>query len=180
MSIDSLDDIPQECRDLLGDFLRDIEPLVSDIDWGNATMSDLEALGTSIDEPVSDMDVKMEQAGCDDIDFDGDDEQGFELSLELARQEAPGAVAWLEFLREVSTAFDTSGTAVDSADAPEDCDAALEAVRDLMSESETMTDLPVDQLMSAASILQSITSLCSIDEMAALFDDPAFTEWSGG
>ena len=49
-----------------------------------------------------------------------------------------------------------------------------------MSESETMTDLPVDQLMSAGTILQSITSLCSIDEMAALFDDPAFTEWSGG
>ena len=57
-----LDDIPQECRDLIGDFLREIEPLVSDIDWENATMADLERLGDVIEEPVSDMDVKMEQA----------------------------------------------------------------------------------------------------------------------
>ncbi len=180
VSVGSLDDIPEECREIMGDFLREIEPIVSDIDWENATMADLEQLGTSIDAPVNEIDAEMEQAGCNDIDFNGDDERGFELSLELAREEAPGVVGWLEFIRDVSSGFDLDATPDESAGAPEDCDEALAAVRELMSSSDSMMELPVDDLLAASSTIQATTSLCSVDEMAALFNDPDFQAWSEG
>ena len=181
-SVVDLGDIPQECRDLLGDVLREIEPIVQDIDWENATMADLAEFGEEIDVPMSEIEVEMDAAGCNDLDFDGDDEGGFELMLELAEQEAPGVVGWLEFILDASNDFDAAveDTGDEQAAAPENCDEALTAVRDLMDQSETMMDLPVDELLAASTTLQNITMLCSIEEMTALFEDPDFVAWSEG
>jgi len=182
VEISSVDEIPEECRRILGDFLRQIEPVVSGVDWENATMADLEDLGTAIEAPSTAIEVEMEQSGCNDIDFAGGADAGFLMSLKLAEEEAPGAVAWLEFVRDVSGGFDSSTaageTTGDPADDPETCDEAIGAVRDLMSQTGSMLELPVDQLLTASSVLQAVPAVCSTEEMNELLNDPEFLAWS--
>lgn len=182
VEISAVDEIPEECRRILGDFLRQIEPVVSGVDWQNATMADLDGLGTAIEAPSAEIEVEMERSGCNDIEFAGGADAGFLMSLRMAEQEAPGAVAWLEFVRDVSGGFDSSTAVVESAgdpeDDPEDCNEAIMAVRELMSQTPSMMELPVDEMMSAGSALQAVPALCSIDEMGELLDDPEFLAWS--
>lgn len=182
VEISGLDEIPEECRQILVGFLQEVEPVVSDVDWQTATMSDLSAVGAAIEGPSAEVDVDMEEAGCNEMNFVGGEDAGFVMSLELAQSEAPGAVSWLEFVRNVSDGFDgaepVAELAGDPEDDPETCDEALTAVRDLMSVSDTMTALPVDELLTAGTNLQAIPAVCSFEEMDVLFDDPDFQAWS--
>lgn len=180
--ISSLEEIPEECRRILRDFLRQVEPIVSDVDWPNATTADLAELGTAIEGPSAETDAEMERAGCNDMKFEGGDDQGFAMSLQLARSEVPGAVPWLEFVRDVSEGFDAAAPASelsgDPADDPETCDEAMTAVRELMSAADSMMELPVDELLAASTNLQAIPAVCSVEEIDALFNDPDFQAWS--
>ena len=43
-----------------------------------------------------------------------------------------------------------------------------------------MMELPVDEVMAAGNTITNITTVCSIDEMSALFEDPDFLAWTEG
>lgn len=178
--ISDFNDLPKECRDLMTSFLKDIEPTVSQVDWDNATMADLEALAVDLEDPSTQIGDDMTAAGCDDFDFGANDEASFDLAIDLAEREAPGVVGWLEFIRDVSSSFDTDTGVPTNADIPEDCDGAIAYVKDLMSQSASMTELPVDELMNVSSAMLAIQSQCSIQETATFFEDEAVTDWLDG
>jgi hypothetical protein len=174
--ITNLDDIPDECIDIMTAFLRDIEPVVSKVDWQTATMADLESLDTALSDQSTRVDDEMAKAGCNNFEFGADDQGGFALALELARTEAPGVVGWLEFIQQLSDGLNTGdGT---SAAVPKDCQGAIDYVRGLVAKADTMFELPVAEVMSVTTAFATIQSECSAAEAAAFFDDPAFAAWA--
>lgn len=175
--ITNLDDIPDECIDIMKAFLRDIEPVVSKVDWQTATMADLESLDTALSEQSTRVDDEMAKAGCNNFEFGADDEGGFALALELARTEAPGVVGWLEFIQELSDGFNT-GDGTSAGAVPKDCQGAIGYVRDLVAKADTMFELPVADVMSVTTAFATIQSECSAAEAAAFFDDPEFAAWA--
>ncbi|MEZ5377617.1 MAG: hypothetical protein R2733_14020 [Acidimicrobiales bacterium] len=167
-TIRSLDDLPSECRDAIGDFLRTIEPTVSEIDWENATLADMEEIGTALDEPGTEFETRMADAGCEDIQPDSD-EESVALMIELAEQEAPGTVGFLTFISSFATSFDEGAAA--SSDVPADCDGAIAYVEGLMADSESMMELPMSEMVNVTAAMEVITSECSLEESAAFLED---------
>ncbi len=104
--IAGLDGVPSECVDLMGQYLEVLEPAVKDTDWENATMEDMISLGDSIPEPSEDMEAAMTAAGCDDLQFDGGDDEAFAAVLAIARDKAPGTVGYLTWIESMMSGFE--------------------------------------------------------------------------
>lgn len=103
--IAALDGVPSECVDLMVDYLKVLEPAVEDIDWENATMEEMANLGEQIPEPSEDMEAQMTAAGCDDLEFEGGDEESFAAIVALAQREAPGTVGYLTWVQGLMSDF---------------------------------------------------------------------------
>jgi hypothetical protein len=167
-SIDALDDIPKPCRDLMADFLRDVEPIVSQVDWQAATLSDFEQVSSEFEERANEFDLATEREGCDDLQFEEDD--GFGLILELADDVAPGTVPFFEFLDSMRAGVppidgdDDGGTA---SGALEDCDDAIENIERLMAEYDAFTEVPVSELAKFAN-MASVMMSCTPDQLSFL------------
>ncbi len=174
-AITSLDELPSECREVMGDFLRAIEPTVSQVDWETATMADMERLTGEIDTATTDFDTRLEEAGCDDFE-PGDDDTSFAIMIELAEKEAPGTVGWLMFIETFVAGFDDE--AATSADVPADCDGALAYVENLTTDAETMMELPMGEVMNVGAAVETIQSECSLEQSAAFFEE--YADFFGG
>lgn len=168
LTMSSIDDIPQVCQDLMADFLRDIEPIVSPIDWDNATMADFEQVATDF-EPIADtFDTDSKATGeCDDIDMD--DDGSLDILVEFAEQEAPGATGFLAFLSSFMSAVADPFTGDNDA-AFSTCEDAIDYMDGLMNEYESSADIPLADLSAMAGIAGVIFT-CS-PEQQAYFDSP--------
>jgi hypothetical protein len=165
-SIDSIDDIPEECRDLMADFLRDIEPIVEPVDWSNATLADFEQIAADFEERSAAFDTQSGAEGCDDLDFADDD--GFDLVVEFADDVAPGTVPFFEFLDsmrgsvvppEDDEALPTGGL--------EDCDDAVDGIEQLMDDYDAFSEVPVSELTKYANMGMVMTS-CTPEQLEFL------------
>jgi hypothetical protein len=137
----------------------------------------MESLNVALSDENLTLDDEMTAAGCDQYQFGPNDDLGFELALELARSEAPGVVGWLEFIKSVSSDLDPNGQ---SADVPQDCEGAMDYVRNLVSTSATMMELPVSDVMAITGAMTTIQTKCTADQVNAFFTDEALTTWMGG
>ena len=63
-----LGDVPQECVDLFTEYLQEIEPVVSEVDWETADMSAMEEVGAALEVSSEEYETAITEAGCDDID----------------------------------------------------------------------------------------------------------------
>ena len=194
IKVNDLDDIPDECIDLFADFLKKIEPIVEDVDWENADLSAMESITEELDAEASGMDEEMEDAGCNDYELD--DEASMDTFIELAKDEAPGTVAYFEFIQrlqedfseitipEVDTADDGGDDEAvdlgDTGDVPQDCQGAIDYMRDLMDQYDSMMDMTVTEMSGVGTASGVISSTCSVNEMNEFFNDPAVTEWMSG
>lgn len=175
-TVSSIDDIPQVCQDLMADFLRDIEPIVSPIDWDNATMADFEQVGTDF-EPIADkFDADSEATGqCDDIDMDEDG--SLDILVEFAEQEAAGTVGFLTFLSSFMDAV--VGPVTGSGDAAfSTCDDAIDFIDGLMNDYESSADVPMSDLTAMAGIA-GVMLTCT-PEQQAYFTSPEVTAYLEG
>ncbi len=170
----NLGDLPAECRQIMGDFLREIEPIVNAIDWQNATLGSLDEFETTFDEPSNRLDVDMEASGCDQYNFGPETEDGMAFTIELARVEAPGVIGWLEFIRDLGDV----GDPVDGV--PADCDGAIAFVAELIENSSGMSEVPLAQFIGVTSVITTIQTECPPEQAAAFFADPAFVAWGDG
>jgi hypothetical protein len=178
--VGSLDDVPAECRELMATFLRAVEPLVSGIDWQTATIEDLQAIEADLAPTTEEMDQAMANSDCDKYEFGGDTADSFDLAIELAQSEAPGTVGWLEFFRSFADAFDpTADGSAGNTDLPQDCDGLVAYLRNLMTQTDSVMELPAAELANVSSIAMSMSSECQA-EFAALYNDPAFAAWFDG
>ena len=172
VTIDDLDQLPAECRQIMGNFLREIEPIVTAVDWENATMGDLETFDTDFAEPSDRLDAAMEASGCDRFEFGPATDDGMAFTIELAQTDAPGVISWLEFIRDLGN---LTGTALD---VPTDCEGAIAFMSDLIAGSSGISESPLTQLPGVTSVMSTIQSECPPEQATAFFEDPALMAWS--
>ena len=179
VTITEIDDIPDECRQIMGDFLREIEPMVEGIDWDTATVASLQLFEESFDEPSVRLEQALAGSGCDVYDFGPDEESGLEFSLALARQEAPGVVGYLEFIRDLFEGFDPDDQS-DDPGLPTDCDGAIAFVSDVVERTDNLSDLPVSDYVNVTAVLNTIQFNCPPDRAEQFYEGPVFAAWVAG
>ena len=159
--IRTVDEIPQECRDEMAAFLREIEPTVSSIDWEDASISDFESIADDFTQETAAFEAASDTAGCNDLVFEENGE--FDLLVEFAEQEAPGVAGFFEFLdlmRESSSPASDGDTAV----TVETCAEGIEFVEGLMAEYDTIRDVPASQLATFQQ-LPEVFITCTPDQV---------------
>jgi hypothetical protein len=194
IKVNSINDIPQKCVDLMGDFLKKIEPIVKDIDWKNAKISDMQGVSDQLDAETSSIDDQMTSSGCDKYQLD--DSASMDAIIQLAKDKAPGTVAYFEFIKNLSASdlssadlsaggSNTGGDAGASdtgaaTDVPQDCDGAINYIKGLMDKYQSMQDLNVSQLQTISKVTSVITTKCSVTQMNQFLTDPKVTSWMSG
>ena len=194
--VNSLDDVPDNCKDLMRSFLRELEPLVEDIDFQTATMADLEAIADDLDGATADFDVRAADENCENLDF-GSDAASFDAIVEFARNEAPGTVGYFEFIAgfigdldtSIATGEDGDGGDDDGGDGDGDtaspdaggsCNEAIAVIEQAVAASDSMNDLPLSEISELSETLFTITTECSFNEMDAFFQRADIDAWLNG
>lgn len=155
ITIDSVDELPDECVELMVDFLKEVEPTVESIDWSSATLDDLTPIMSEIEPLGRDMEEKTAAAGCDRYEF-ADEGDELEALREVAAEEAPGVAEWLTFLSEMSAAQEPGS----STDGPQNCDDAIAYLEDLVASGVTMTSLPISELSTVQQAVSVVSGTC--------------------
>ncbi|MGC2241107.1 MAG: hypothetical protein WA726_09730 [Acidimicrobiia bacterium] len=168
-------DIPQECIDAFAGFLREIEPYVADIDWENATTADLEQLGNDLEPLSSAYDDSVAGTNCDNIQLDASDEESFQFMIDMAKREAPGTVAYLEWVEQIATSVTDPGT-----QASGDCESDIAALQAIVDEGGTMADLPLGDLSTVSALITSISTACSASRAAEFLSQPDVAAFMNG
>ena len=163
-TIRSLSDIPQVCLDQMADFLREIEPVVSSIDWRSATLADFENIAEDFQSIADDFEASSEINGCNDLDFV--DENESEILQEFASDEAPGTVGFLEFLAVLGSSVDDGSGESGSAGgaAFESCADGIAFVQNLMDTYDSFADVPATELMKFSQI-STLYLTCTPEEL---------------
>jgi hypothetical protein len=169
ITVDNIGDIPPACIELVGDFLKTIEPDVSKIDWATATANQLTAVSSLFEEASQAMDAKMTASGCDKYNLNVTDEQSAAELIKIAEDQAPGTVGFLKFIQTMSTA--TTAPAGPAASCPE----AIAEIETYMAAGGKLKDLPIADLTKVSTAMSAVSTECSPEEAQAFMgrDDVA-------
>lgn len=172
-------DIPQECIDAFVGYLREIEPVLEEVDWANATMADFEGIAESLEAVTEDYEVTIADSDCDDLEVDASGEESFEYMIDLAREEAPGTVPYFEMIRDFAEGF--GGGFGDDSDAivSNDCETDIASLQTIVDEGVPMQEMPASDLGVIGGLITSISANCSQDRSIEFFsqdDVSAFME----
>lgn len=170
--VESFDDMPQECRDILGDFLRTIEPAVQDVDWQAATLGDFQTISEELAVEFESMDQRVTETGCDAYDF-ADDADSIAPMIALAEEEAPGTVGWLEFLATLGE------EPVVNADLPKDCEGAIAYLDEVVAGGGTMNDIAFSEMTDLSQMLNVISTECDPAVVADFYARPEISAFLG-
>ena len=179
ITVDDVGDIPQECIDMMGDYMEQLEPIVQDIDWESATMADFEAISEQLDTELSSIDDDMGE--CERYDF-GDDTDSMAFAIDIAEDRAPGVVPYLEWIQDLQTDFSAgaSSDAPAAADVPADCEGAKAHMEELMGEFESMTEMAMSDLAEIGQVTSVITSECSLEDANEFFTRQDVSDFMAG
>jgi hypothetical protein len=164
------EDMPQECIDALVGYLQAIEPTVEGLDFAATTGDDLEALGSELDALSEDYTAAIEDLDCPDPA--GSDEEAFAAIIELAEQEAPGTVGYLEWVQSLAAGFG-------DAEASGDCETDIAALQAIIDENSSMSELAMGEVVQVGSLVASISTACTPERAEEFFaeeDVAAFLE----
>ena len=178
--VGSIGDMPDECRDLLVDYLRAIEPHVEDIDFETATLDDLATLGEVIetDPALLEFEESIDDLECPDLS-DADADEAREELLAIAESEAPGAVAFVEYSMELAASFGGTGDTT-GGEASGDCEADIAAVQEYIDAGGTMSDLTLADVSAVGSLIISVQANCPVERMEEFFTQPDVEAFLGG
>ena len=177
VKVGSIDDIPEVCRELMADFLREIEPVVSEVDWDNASMADFEAVSLEFEPIADEFDAATEaEAECNDIELE--DDENFALLVDFAKDEAPGSVGFLTFLNELMTSFDEAMEPTTGDGSLATCQDAMDFVQELADEHDSINTVPIDQLTQMTELTTAMFT-CSQEELE-FFNNPEIAEFLAG
>jgi hypothetical protein len=165
ITVSDLGDMPPKCIELLGKFLKQIEPTVSKIDWDKATLADFEAFGDSFKTESDSFDQETSKAGCDKYNLEGSDEKQFGQMAALAQSEAPGTVDFLKFLNSLSAAATATGGSV-----PADCDGTIAEIEPFVSAGGTIKDMTMVEYTRLGQLISAVQVNCSTEESTAFFN----------
>lgn len=164
ITVDDFNDMPPKCIELLGTFLKQIEPTVSAIDWDKATLGDFEGFEDSFKAQSDAFDAETSAAGCDKYSLSGTDATQLEQMSELAAAEAPGTLGFIKFLGALTTAATATAGGL-----PTDCDGSIAAVEPFLANGGTMKDLTMAEVTKLGQLMPTITSNCTAEEADAFY-----------
>ena len=173
--VSDLGDMPPKCIELLGKFLKQIEPTVSKIDWDKATLADFEKFGDSFQAESDSFDKETSAAGCDKYNLEGSDEKQFEQMAALAQSEAPGTVGFIKFLNSLASAATASGGSI-----PSDCDGTIAEIEPFVKRGGTMKDLTMTEVTRLGQLMTAIQKNCTTEESTAFFGRDDVTAFISG
>ena len=78
INVNDFSEMPPQCIELLGKFLKKIEPTVSQIDWNKATVAEFEEFSKQFQTDADSFDADSSAAGCDKYNLTGSDDKTFE------------------------------------------------------------------------------------------------------
>jgi hypothetical protein len=174
ISVDDLGDMPQECVDLLGAFLKKIEPKVSSIDWNEATLADFEAFSKEFEADSSSFDAQISAAGCNNYSLNGSDDRQFEQMAELAAAEAPGTLGYLQFLNSLASSDTATGEPI-----PSDCADIIAAIEEFLADGGSMQDLTMAEVTRLGQLMTGVSDTCTAEESTAFFARDDLTTYLG-
>jgi hypothetical protein len=164
ITVNELSDMPPKCVELLGKFLKQIEPTVSKIDWDKATLADFEKFGDSFQAESDSFDKETTAAGCDKYNLEGSDEKQFQQMEALAQSEAPGTVGFIKFLNSLTASASGSGGSV-----PADCNGTIAEIEPFVKSGGTMKDLTMAEVTRLGQLMRAVQTNCTSDEATAFF-----------
>ena len=174
ITVDDFGDMPPECIDLLGSFLKKIEPKVSSIDWDQATLADFEAFSKEFEADSNSFDTEISAAGCNRYSLTGSDDRQFEQMADLAAAEAPGTLGFLQFLNALA------GSATDTGEPmPSDCAGTIAAVEQFLAGGGTMQDLTMAEVTRLGQLMTAVRTNCTAEESSAFYAREDLTAYLG-
>ncbi len=167
--VGSIGDMPEECRDLMVDYLRAIEPHVEGIDFETITLADLNALGEAIeaDATLTEFEERIDDLECPDLS-EPDSEQARDELLAIAESEAPGTVPFVAYSLELAASFGGTDDGT-GGEASGDCEADIAAVQEYVDAGGTMNDLTLSEVTAIGSLMMSVQSTCSVERLEEFF-----------
>jgi hypothetical protein len=174
--VDSLDEIPEVCRETFVSMLRTVEPVVEGVDFDALTVEEFEPLFEQLDADMTAFDQQMVDNGCDLYSPDVADETVWQELVDLAEDEAPGSVGFLTWTRDLASSFaggDMGGTATG------DCATDGAALVALAEEGRTMQQMTMAEVGEVTALFTSISTNCTFEEMPTYLEDPAVVAMLG-
>jgi len=174
INIKDFSEMPPQCIDLLGRFLKKIEPSVSQIDWDTATVSQFEDFEKQFQADSDSFDAESTAAGCDKYNLTDSDDKQFEQMAALAASEAPGALGFINFLKSLSQSATPTG------DVPSDCPGTIAAIEPFLAKGKTMKDLTIADVSRLGQLMTAVSTNCTSEEATAFFARPDVTSFVSG
>ena len=164
ISVKNFGDMPPQCIKLLSTFLKQIEPIVSKVDWTKATLADFEALGTQFTDESNAFDTQSSAAGCNKYNVTGSDAEQFKQVVALAEKDAPGTVKFLTYMGALSASTSGAGVSV-----PADCAGTIAAIEPFLKQGKTMKDLTMAEITKLGSLMTAVGTNCPSDQASAFY-----------
>lgn len=162
-------DIPQECVDAFVGYLREIEPVLEEVDWANATMADFEGIAESLESVTAEYETTITGSNCDDLEVDASGEESFEYMIDLAREEAPGTVPYFEMIRDFTEGFGEGFGEGSDTEVSNDCETDIATLQAIVDEGVPMQELPAGELGAIGGLITSISANCTQDRSLEFF-----------
>lgn len=172
--VSDFSDMPPKCIELLGEFLRKLEPTVSAIDWDKATLAEFEEIGNQFETDSSSFDTELAAAGCDKYNLDPSDENQFEQMAALAAAEAPGTLGFIRFLGSLASSAADDGEAV-----PTDCAGTIAEIEPFLANG-TMQDLTIAEVTRLGTLMTAVGTNCTPEEATAFYGREDVTTFVSG
>lgn len=167
-------DMPPKCVELLGAFLRKLEPTVSAIDWDKATLAEFETIATQFETDSSSFETELAAAGCDKYNLDATDAKQFEQMAALAAAEAPGTLSFINFLGSLA-----SSATEDAEGLPSDCNGTIAEIEPFLAKG-TMQDLTISEVTRLGQLMTAVGTNCTPDEATAFYGREDVTTFVSG
>ncbi|HLF60884.1 MAG TPA: hypothetical protein VI980_06885 [Acidimicrobiia bacterium] len=168
-TITDINDAPPECIEAFKAYLQALEPYVQDIDFENATLTDLEPLFAEL-EPIS-SDFEDVTANCPELD--ATDEESLALMREFAEREVPGTAGYFAWIEE-------SFAAVDAAAPSGDCETDIAAAQVYVDKGGTISDLTLAEITAVSNLMSAIGTECSLARYQEWLTQEDVATWSSG
>lgn len=165
----SIEDIPPECLAEISAILQVFEPAVEGIDWETATIMDHIQVMTSLSgTSIGDT------AACEnmDVDVDVSEEEGVALFLEVAEQEAPGAVGYFAAIIAINEELGERQSTGE-------CQADIATFEDVVAGGVPFVDLPLPEQWLVLNLMGSI-GFCNLQTQGELISRPEVEEFLAG
>ena len=165
----SIEDIPPECLAEISAILQVFEPAVEGIDWETATIMDHIQVMTSLSgTSIGDT------AACENVDVDVDvsEEEGVALFLEVAEQEAPGAVGYFAAIIAINEELGERQSTGE-------CQTDIATFEDVVAGGVPFVDLPLPEQWLVLNLMGSI-GFCNLQTQGELISRPEVEEFLAG